>query len=319
LEFSKKVKQRGIFFLIAIIVFYFAIIIFSDITKISTDLEKIKLEYYPLIFLLVIINIILLGIRFHFLLKKLDLKLKLSDSLLVFISGLSMVLTPGAGGTIIKSFILKKKIGKSYSSTTPLIIYEKWLELTSILIVIGILLFWINFTESIIIFIIGIVFNIIFLMALKNEKGLDHINNLIQKIGPLKNLTINVKEARDSFDKLTSIRTTIGSLLITLVTKINAVVIIFLIFESFGINFDFLLSGQIYFTSFLIGVLSFIPGGIIITEASLIGLILKQGVELSMASILVLVIRFVTLWFATIIGLVALKVVLNKNFLEDKS
>jgi len=313
------VKQRGIFFLIAIIVFYFAIIIFSDITKISTDLEKIKLEYYPLIFLLVIINIILLGIRFHFLLKKLDLKLKLSDSLLVFISGLSMVLTPGAGGTIIKSFILKKKIGKSYSSTTPLIIYEKWLELTSILIVIGILLFWINFTESIIVFIIGIVFNIIFLIAFKNEKGLDYINNLIQKIGFLKNLTINVKEARDSFDKLTSLRITIGSLLITLVTKINAVVIIFLIFESFGINFDFLLSGQIYFTSFLIGVLSFIPGGIIVTEASLIGLILKQGVELSMASILVLVIRFVTLWFAMIIGLVALKVALNKNFLEDKS
>lgn len=312
-------KQRGIFFLIAIIVFYFAIIIFSDITKISTDLEKIKLEYYPLIFLLVIINIILLGIRFHFLLKKLDLKLKLSDSLLVFISGLSMVLTPGAGGTIIKSFILKKKIGKSYSSTTPLIIYEKWLELTSILIVIGILLFWINFTESIIVFIIGIVFNIIFLIAFKNEKGLDYINNLIQKIGFLKNLTINVKEARDSFDKLTSLRITIGSLLITLVTKINAVVIIFLIFESFGINFDFLLSGQIYFTSFLIGVLSFIPGGIIVTEASLIGLILKQGVELSMASILVLVIRFVTLWFAMIIGLVALKVALNKNFLEDKS
>jgi len=313
LEFSKKVKQRGIFFLIAIIIFYFAIIIFSDITKISTDLEKIKLEYYPLIFLLVIINIILLGIRFHFLLKKLDLKLKLLDSLLVFISGLSMVLTPGAGGTIIKSFILKKKVGKSYSSTAPLIIYEKWLELTSILVVIGILLFWINFRESIIVFIIGILFNIIFLIAFKNEKGLYYINNLIQKIDFLKNLTINVKEARDSFDKLTSLRTTIGSLLITLTTKINVVIMIFLIFKSFGIDFDIFVSSQIYFTSFLIGVLSFVPGGILVTEVSLLGLILKQGVDMSTASILIVVIRFVTLWFATIVGFVALKLVLGPH------
>jgi len=313
LEFSKNLKQKGIFFIIAIIIFYFAIILFSDISKVSLELSKISLEYYPIIFLLAIINIILLGIRFHFLLQKLDLKLKLSDSVLIFISGLSMVLTPGAGGTIIKSYILKKKIGKSFSSTAPLIFYEKWLELTSILVVIGILLFWIDFTESIVVFIIGILLNIIFFISFKNVKGINFINNFIQKIGLLKNITINVEEVKNSLDKLTSLRTTFGSLLITLTTKINVMIMIFLIFKSFGVDFDIFISSQIYFTSFLIGVLSFIPGGILVTEVSLLGLILKQGVDMSTASILIVVIRFVTLWFATIVGFVALKLVLGPH------
>ena len=298
-------------------IFYFGIILFSDINKISIELTKITWEYYPLIFLIVVLNIILLGIRFHFLLQKLDLKLKLSESILIFISGLSMVLTPAAGGTIIKSVILKKKIGKSYSSTAPLIIYEKWLELTSLLVVIGIFLLWIDLVESLILFIIGIPLCVVFFIILKNVKGLNYVNKLFRKIGPLKNININVDEAKNSFDKLTSFKTISGSLLITLVTKINVMVMIFLIFQSFGINFDFFLTSQIYFTSYLIGMLSFIPGGIIVTETSLLGLLMKHSIEFGLASILVIIIRFVTLWFPTIIGFIALKSVSNKELSKE--
>jgi len=45
----------------------------------------------------------------------------------------------------------------------------------------------------------------------------------------------------------------------------------------------------------------------------LLGLILKNGVNLGLATITVFIIRLVTLWFTTIIGFFSLKFLLNKK------
>jgi uncharacterized membrane protein YbhN (UPF0104 family) len=63
----------------------------------------------------------------------------------------------------------------------------------------------------------------------------------------------------------------------------------------------------------MIGSLSFLPAGILVTEASLLGLMLKNGLNLGLATVAVFLIRLITLWFATIIGFFALKFALNKN------
>ena len=73
------------------------------------------------------------------------------------------------------------------------------------------------------------------------------------------------------------------------------------------------MTSQIFFTSQLVGFLSFIPGGIIVTESSLLGLLLNQGVEFAQASIMVIMIRFWSIWIITIVGVVFLKTVLGKN------
>ena len=87
---------------------------------------------------------------------------------------------------------------------------------------------------------------------------------------------------------------------------------VYLIFKSFNLDFNIFEAGQIYFTAALIGILALIPGGIIVTETSMIGLLLKQNVEFSIASILVIVIRFFSLWFLMLIGFVTMKI-LNKK------
>jgi len=62
-----------------------------------------------------------------------------------------------------------------------------------------------------------------------------------------------------------------------------------------------------YSSSLIIGAISFIPGGVGIAEASLIGLFTIQNIELSNAIVLVVLIRLFTLWFSTLSGFVALK------------
>ena len=62
-----------------------------------------------------------------------------------------------------------------------------------------------------------------------------------------------------------------------------------------------------YSSSLIVGALSFIPGGLGVAEGSLIGLFSLQNIDFSEAIVIVVLIRFFTLWFSTIVGFVALK------------
>tara|TARA_Y100000748_G_scaffold284953_1_gene267122 strand:+ start:318 stop:548 length:231 start_codon:yes stop_codon:yes gene_type:complete len=62
-----------------------------------------------------------------------------------------------------------------------------------------------------------------------------------------------------------------------------------------------------YSSSLIVGALSFIPGGLGVAEGSLIGLFSLQNIDFSEAIVIVVLIRFFTLWFSTIAGFIALK------------
>ena len=79
-----------------------------------------------------------------------------------------------------------------------------------------------------------------------------------------------------------------------------------IIFGAIGIELGF---GPYltYATSIILGVASFIPGGIGVSEGTLIGLLSLQGLTISSAVSLTIFIRIFTLWYSVLIGFVALK------------
>jgi uncharacterized protein (TIRG00374 family) len=77
---------------------------------------------------------------------------------------------------------------------------------------------------------------------------------------------------------------------------------------AFDVNLlDYLKVLAIYATSTLLGAISFIPGGIGITEGSIAGLFTLNGVDVSTALILSVMIRVFTLWYSVGVGFVLLK------------
>jgi uncharacterized protein (TIRG00374 family) len=59
----------------------------------------------------------------------------------------------------------------------------------------------------------------------------------------------------------------------------------------------------IYAFSTLAGALSLLPGGLVVTEGSMTGLLSLFGVTLSSGTMLTLVVHFCALWFAVLIGM----------------
>jgi len=313
LKNPKNLQNKAWIGIIISVLFYTIIVILSDVNEIVETFNKIQLEYYLIIFPLAILNDTVRSFRFNILLQKLGIKLNFKNFFLIYLAGSSMTITPGGMGSIIKSHILKQKIGKSFSSTLPITIFEKWIDLAGIVIVVGFLLFWVDFIESKIVLIIGIIFLLITFILFKKESSYNFTKKIIGKIKFLNRFLVNFEEVQTTSSTLFTKQTVMHTLPLTMVHKGIVILILFLIFKSFNLDFDIFLSGQIYYTSSLIGALSFIPGGILVVEAGLLGLILKTGITLGIASSLVLTIRFVTMWFHTIIGFIALKFALQKE------
>ena len=74
----------------------------------------------------------------------------------------------------------------------------------------------------------------------------------------------------------------------------------------------FFSSVVIVYSAMILGVVSFIPGGFGVTEASMLGLLLKAGLALSIASSIVLISRLSGIWFSIVIGIIS-KLYLFKN------
>ena len=62
----------------------------------------------------------------------------------------------------------------------------------------------------------------------------------------------------------------------------------------------------VYALSTLAGAFSLLPGGLIVTEGSMTGLLRLFGVELSRGALVTLIVRLCTLWFAVFIGMIFL-------------
>jgi len=313
MNLKNKLWKKAIFFVIISIFFYSALLLLSDFDQLIDVINKISIHYYLLIFPVMGLVLVFQGIRYHMILKILAIKLTFKESFLIYLAGLSMLLSPGGSGLIVRSFILKQKTGKSISSTTPITIFERWLELVSIIILIGIFLFWQNFLESIIVFVIGVILSGLIFFIFRYSIGLNFLNKLLTKIRIFQKFTIDSEEFRETTRLLTGIKNITKLLFITFITKFFLILVVFFIFELFSFNLDVFSSSQVFFTSQVMGILSFVPGGIVVIESGLLGLITKTGIDFSNATMLVLLIRFLTFWFPMLVGFVSFKIVSKKN------
>lgn len=309
--------DKVLFLIISTILFYVAILIISDINLIFEKISEIKSEYFLIIFVLMTIQFIFLGIKYHRLLKKLNVPISVKDSVLIFISGLTLIATPGGIGTAIKSQILKKKYDQPFAKTLPVIFIERFTELLAILIILTFFLIWNQMYESIIVVIVGYCFIIIMYVLCSNTNFFVFFKKLVSKIKKIEKLIKSFDESRDSFSKLFEFKTFSESMIWSIFAKISQFLAVYFIFLSLDIDINLILSGQIYYTSLVLGSLTFIPSGLIITESSMLGLLLNTGVDLSLASLSVILIRLITTWLGTMIGIIALKILgisFNKIF-----
>ena len=124
--------SKKFFFLFGILIFYVIFIAYSDFEEFSINISQFDFSYLPIILAFVFLGIMIKSLRQQLLYKQIEVFISFKTGILLFISGLSMIVTPGGSGELIKSYYLKKKFGHPLAKTFPTVIMERLLDLTGI-------------------------------------------------------------------------------------------------------------------------------------------------------------------------------------------
>lgn len=299
--FSKKT----IFVIIGAVGLYVAFMIFSDVSLFVEKFQKFNFTILPLAISLVFGSYLIRGLRYWLLLKNLNIKTDVRYSITLFFIGLSMSITPGKLGETIKSLYLKNKHEQSITKTLPVVFVERYYDFVGVVILSSIIAVFTDFQRSTVIILFMIMICGFFLV--RQYKLVNYIIDLIHKFSLLKKFTDSLRIMHASTHTLFSNKTLTQSSFLSVCAWILESVAIYLIFVGFDLDIDFTKSTIIFLVSSLVGAASMLPGGIGLTEGGMIGLLVLEKFEYTVAFSAVLLIRIITLWLGVILGLVSFK------------
>ena len=160
----KKEEKRVILIFVLAILVYGGFILKADIKKIIAASTSFNWHILPLLFILTLLNYLFRAMRFQTYLKKIEINLPFTTSLKIFLSGLSMTITPGKAGEIIKAYLVKKYTGNKFAETVPLLIIERVTDGVA-MIILGLAGIYF-FKQSILFFTLAALFTSIFILLI---------------------------------------------------------------------------------------------------------------------------------------------------------
>ena len=312
-----KLENNIILMIVAAAAIYAIFLFISDYQKISDVVIDFKIEYLIPILSLVTVSWIPLILMWHLLLKKNGINIPFRKNIVIWLSGSALSLTPGQIGELIKSQLIKTLYDIPRTKTAPVVLVEKFYSLTGAIIagIIGIIILGMDF--NLVLFSIAILSIIFFLIYYRPV-----LQYGLKRITKFKFFSKYSDNITDSYEILrNSTGSGISSICIALAICYWIIISlsVYVTLLAFGIEgVSFLKTISIYTSSVIIGVITFIPGGLGITEGSLVGLFTLEGINVSIALILSVVIRLTTLWYSVSIGFIGLKLSgglsLSRNF-----
>ena len=311
-----KLDNRLILVLVAVVGVYAIFLLISDFSIISEKISNFKINYLPLILFLVSAGLVPLIIKWHFLLKNCEIDIPLTKSIAVFLSGLAFEITPGQIGVLMKSQILKTSFNISHTKTVPIVMVEKVYDLIGAILasIIGIIILGMDLYLIIIaILVLTIVFFIIYYrpaskLFLKRITKTKFFSKYVE----------NISEFDKIVQKSTSVKVATICILLAVTYWFIISTAVYYTLIAFDVNtLDYLKVLAIYATSALLGAVSLIPGGVGIAEGTIAGLLTLEGIDISIALVLGVVIRIFTFWFVAAVGFISLKFTGGFSFRKD--
>jgi uncharacterized protein (TIRG00374 family) len=148
----------------------------------------------------------------------------------------------------------------------------------------------------------------IILTVLQRPALLEYIQNQLHRYLPekLDLLASKIFELLSHASRLLTFKFLFGGLALSLVAWGAEGIGFYLILYYLNVDINPILATGIYAMSIVIGAASFMPGGLGGTEAAMLIFLINLGVSQEVALAATLICRFATLWFAVILGALAM-------------
>ena len=242
--------------------------------------------------------------RWQVYLRALNSRVPLRESLGLYFATYVMVITPGKIGEIFKAGILREKFGVSLSRGLPVVLAERIYDFLAVLTLAAIgIFFWPGPLTGLTTGLIAAASVPIFLALFQNKTIRTKLLNRAARSNLLARYRVGLDESMDSMSLLLGFRQSLFSLTLSTLAWLCECLGLWLVCR--GLDFPVPLGAAlfVYAAGTLVGSLSFMPGGLGGTEATIIYLLGTLSMPGATAAAAALLIRLFTLWLAVLIGL----------------
>jgi len=313
-----KIINKIIIIVIAVVGLYATFLIASDINTIADKISSFKIEFLPIIIILVTCSWFVLFTRWHLLLMNSKIFIPKKNSFIIYLSGIALTIIPGKVGELVKSQLLKTKFGIPRSKTVPIVILEQFYTLVGLIVISFFGIWYFELGTYVIGFFTAM---LVFSFILISSKRI--FNKLMVILEKRKITSKFVEPLSLSYDTVRkSIRGPIVfyAIALTSIFWLLEAVTVYFVLLSFGVDgIEFLMVIPTYATSIMLGFLSFLPMGLGVVEGSLASFFSLQGIEVSLSLTLVIIIRVFTRWYGVAVGFVALRLSGGLTFTDEQT
>ncbi len=282
----------------------------SDIGQVGQSFSTFDWVMLPAVIGFTLLNYALRWAKWDFYLRRMGMGqgVGYGDSALLFTSGMVMAVTPGKVGEVLKSYLLKRVNGTSISASAPIVLAERVTDGLAMLLLMGFGLTL--YAPARPAFFALLAITLLGLLVLQSRALMERTVNIVAKLPHGNRIAPRLTTAYDSSQRLLSWRILLASTVISLVSWFGECVAFYYVLRGLGVPASFLLLQQatfVFAASTLFGLVSFLPGGLGVSEASSTGLlVLLIPMASGPATTATIIIRFCTLWFGVTLGAIAL-------------
>ena len=285
-----------------------ALVIYADAEKIYNATVDIDMFWLTKAMFFSIFIYIIRFFKWYFFLRRLHIKVPIVEAGGIYLSGISMGVTPGKSGEILKSYLLEKKLNIPFMISAPTLLSER---LTGImgcfaLCVIALLLAG-NWSIYVLYIGMAVLLILLLLVLIFCHDGLRNWTvNWLCKWELLARHKCQIENFYNSSFRLMGTRVVCMGTLFSMSYWMMEVMVFYSLLEGMNAMLE-LPQVMLLLTSVSIGGgLTMLPGSIGALEGGLMGMLAYMGTDRAVAGGAVLLHRILCMWFSVMIGAMVL-------------
>lgn len=287
---------------------YLILAVFSGFDNLRQALDGFQWTLAPAILGLVALSYVGRFLRWVYYLRLLKVSVPTGVNAAIFAAGLSMAISPGKLGEVLKSVFIKQVSGAPIARTAPAVVAERATDGTGMVAwgLLGALAF--SFGPWVLLLFLAV--TALGIAVLRSRRLSLLAERILSRMPLLNRLAPHLEDFHGASSELLGTRALIVGTVLSFVSWGLECTAVYLCAVGIGAEMPFLMVVFIFAVSSLVGVGSMLPGGIGAAEAGLAGMFVTLGgLAGGSAVALTFLVRLATLWFATMIGVAGLLLV----------
>jgi uncharacterized membrane protein YbhN (UPF0104 family) len=314
-----RLLRRTLYALVAGAVLYAAAMIWFDAQRIGSELAEFEWWRFAVAIALSSVNYLLRFAKWELALGWLAVRadaptLTRGRSLLVYLAGLSMSISPGKLGEVLRSALLKATDGVAFTRTAPIVVADRLTDLVALVLLSLVAIS--REREFLPVVLVTVALVMIGLIVLGTPRLMHPVMRMLSRLPGLRGLAARTELLVESAAVVLRPRPVAVLTALSVVGWGLECVGYWLILGGFaGVEASLVLCAFLWSIGTLVGALSFLPGGLVAAEGSLAlaTLRLAAGATQSIALAATLLGRIATLWYGELVGAVALGLLLRRS------